>query len=70
MCNCLFTDLNALPCYKHEIPLTQSTVSENTEETAVSLKNEPDSIQDWSEHRLGQYVLGNTFPQNSRQMIW
>ncbi|XP_005090950.1 mitochondrial mRNA pseudouridine synthase Trub2 [Aplysia californica] len=55
----LASDLNALPCYEYEIPLTRSQpIAENETETSLSIEAEPVSLQNWSEHRL---VLGPRF---------
>ncbi|GFS24219.1 tRNA pseudouridine synthase B [Elysia marginata] len=54
----LCKDLNALPCYEHEIVLGQSPVKENLSTKSVALDTEPGGITDWSEHRL---VLGDRY---------
>lgn len=57
----LCKDLNALPCYQHEIPLSQTKVHENKTSGALTENAEPCSIQDWSEHRL---VLGDRYDES------
>ncbi|KAK6979521.1 tRNA pseudouridine synthase 2 [Biomphalaria glabrata] len=56
----LCKDLNALPCYQHEI-LMPSKVKENLQEKSLSLKVDPSGIEDWSEHRL---VLGDRYEES------
>ncbi|CAG5127689.1 unnamed protein product [Candidula unifasciata] len=54
----LARELNALPCYQHEIPLGQAGVTENISVKDVSKETQTEAIVDWSEHRL---VLGNRY---------
>ena len=49
----IFPDLNALPCYEHEIVFGQQPVKENLSTKSLSVNTEPGGITDWSEHRLG-----------------
>lgn len=57
----LCKDLNALPCYEHEIVLGQPSMKENLSTKSVSVNKEPTGITDWSEHRL---VLGDRYEES------
>ncbi|KAK3763718.1 hypothetical protein RRG08_021390 [Elysia crispata] len=54
----LCKDLNALPCYEHEIVLGQPAVQDNLSMKSLSVNTGPGGIVDWSEHRL---VLGDRY---------
>ncbi|GFO21169.1 tRNA pseudouridine synthase b [Plakobranchus ocellatus] len=54
----LCRDLNALPCYEHEIVLGQQPVMENLSTKSLSLRTDTSAVTDWSEHRL---VLGDRY---------